>query len=104
MPRQYPPEFRQRALRLLEESLPDHESEYEAIREVSRKLGVSAEALRKWRRQSEIDSSAKPGLSTDQQAELRRLKREVAELRRANEILKSAAAFFAAELDRPTTK
>ncbi|UOQ89482.1 IS3 family transposase [Agromyces endophyticus] len=94
MPRQYPPEFRQRALRLLEESLPDHESEYEAIRQVSRKLGVSAEALRKWRRQSEVDSGTKPGVSTDQQAELRRLKREVAELRRANEILKSAAAFF----------
>jgi len=104
MPRQYPPEFRQRALRLLEESLPDHESEYEAIRQVSRKLGVSAEALRKWRRQSEVDSGTKPGVSTDQQAELRRLKREVAELRRANEILKSAAAFFAAELDRPTTR
>lgn len=104
MPRQYPPEFRQRAWRLIEESLPDHESEYEAIRQVSRKLGVRAEALRKWRRQSEVDSGVKPGVSTDQQAELRRLKREVAELRRANEILKSAAAFFAAQLDRPTTR
>jgi len=104
MLRQYPPEFRQRALRMLEESLPEHESEYEAIRHVSRKLGVSTEALRKWRRQSEVDAGVKPGVPTDQQAELRRLKRENAELRRANEILKSAAAFFAAELDRPTTR
>jgi transposase len=104
MPRQYPPEFRQRALRLLEESLPDHESEYEAIRQVASRLGVSTEALRKWRRRAEVDSGERPGVTTAEQAEIKRLKRENAELRRANEILKAASAFFAAELDRPTTR
>ena len=104
MPRQYPPAFRQRALRLLDEALPDYESEFEAIRQVATKLGVSAEALRKWRRSSEIDSGQRPGMTSEEHAELKRLKKENAELRRANEILKAASAFFAAELDRPTTR
>ena len=104
MPRQYPPEFRQRALRLLEEALPDYETEFEAIRQVATKLGVSTEALRKWRRIAEVDSGARPGMTSVEHAELKRLKKEVAELRRANEILKAASAFFAAELDRPTTR
>jgi transposase len=104
MPRQFPPEFRQRALRMLEESLPDHQTEYAAIRHVGSKLGVGPETLRKWRRQSEVDAGARPGISSAETAEIRRLKRENAELRRANEILKAASAFFAAELDRPTTR
>jgi transposase len=104
MPRQYPPEFRQRALRMLDEALPDYESEFEAIRQVATKLGVSTEALRKWRRTAEIDSGARPGMTSSEHAELKRLKKENAELRRANEILKAASAFFAAELDRPTTR
>jgi transposase len=104
MPRQFPPEFRQRALRMLEESLPDHETEYAAIRHVGSKLGVGSETLRKWRRPSEVDAGARPGMSSAETAEIRRLKRENAELRRANEILKAASAFFAAELDRPTTR
>lgn len=104
MPRQFPPEFRQRALRMLEEALPEHETEYAAIRHVGAKLGVGPETLRKWRRRSEIDSGARPGVTSDEHAEIKRLKRENAELRRANEILKTASAFFAAELDRPTTR
>lgn len=104
MPRQYPPEFKERAVRLVEEALPDHATEYEAIRKVSGKLGVSVEGLRRWRRQAEIDSGARPGMTSAEHAEIRRLKRENAELRRANEILKAASAFFAAELDRPTTR
>jgi transposase len=104
MPRQFPPEFRQRALRMLEESLGDHETEYAAIRHVASRLGVGAETLRKWRRQAEADSGARPGVTSDEGAEIRRLKKENAELRRANEILKAASAFFAAELDRPTTR
>lgn len=104
MPRQYPVEFRQRALRLLEEALPDYETEFEAIRQVATKLGVSTEALRKWRRTAEVDSGARPGVTSIEHAELKRLKKENAELRRANEILKAASAFFAAELDRPTTR
>ena len=104
MPRQFPPEFRQRALRMLEESLPEHETEYAAIRHVGSRLGVGPETLRKWRRRAEVDSGARPGVSTEEQSEMKRLKRENAELRRANEILRTAAAFFAAELDRPTTR
>lgn len=104
MPRQYSPEFRQRALRLLDEAQPDYESEFEAIRQVATKLGISTEGLRKWRRALEIDSGARPGMTSVEHAELKRLKKENAELRRANEILKAASAFFAAELDRPTTR
>ena len=104
MPRQFPPELRQRALRMLEESLPEHETEYAAIRHVGSRLGSGPETLRKWRRSAEVDSGARPGVSTEEQSEMKRLKRENAELRRANEILRKAAACFAAELDRPTTR
>lgn len=104
MPRQFPPEFRQRALRMLEEAIPDHETEYAAIRHVGAKLGIGPETLRKWRRRAEVDSGARPGTTSEEHAEIRRLKRENAELRRANEILRTASAFFAAELDRPTTR
>jgi transposase len=104
MPRQFAPEFRQRALRMLEESLADHETEYAAIRHVASRLGIGPESLRRWRRQSDIDSGSRPGLTSAESAEIRRLKKENAELRRANEILKAASAFFAAELDRPTTR
>lgn len=104
MPRQYPPEFKERAVRLVEEALPDHATEFEAIRKVAGKLGVSVEALRRWRRQAEINAGARPGVTSAEHAEIKRLKRENAELRRTNEILKTASAFFAAELDRPTTR
>jgi transposase len=104
MPRQFPPEFRQRALRLLEESLPDHETEYAAIRHVSSRLGVGPETLRKWQRRQEVDAGERRGRTSEELAEIRASKRENAELRRANEILKSASAFFAAELDRPTPR
>jgi len=75
--------------------------EYAAIESVARKLGASPETLRKWVRQSQVDAGQRPGVSSDESSELRRLRRENAELRRANEILKTASAFFAAELDRP---
>lgn len=104
MPRQFPPEFRLRALRMIEESMPEHETEYSAIRHVSAKLGVGPETLRKWRRRAEIDTGHRPGVTSDELAEIKRLRRENAELRRANEILRTASAFFAAELDRPTTR
>jgi len=105
MPRQYSPEFRQRALRLLDTMMEASEtSEFEAIKSVASKLGVSEESVRRWRRKSQVDAGQRPGMTSGEHAEVRRLKREVAELRRANEILKSASAFFAAELDRPATK
>jgi transposase-like protein len=101
MPHQFPPEFRQRALRMLEEALPGHESEYAAICHVGGRLGVGPETLRKWRRRPEIDDGKRPGVTPEELAEIRRLKREVAELRRANEILRTASAYFAAEPGRP---
>jgi transposase len=105
MSKQYPKELRDRAVRLVAEQRGQYESEYEAIRSIAAKLGIgSAESLRKWVRQAQIDAGARPGVSSDESAELRRLRRENAELRRANEILKAASAFFAAELDRPTPR
>lgn len=105
MPRQYSPEFRQRALRLLDTTMEASESsEFEAIRSVAAKLGISEESVRRWRRRAQIDAGERPGTTGSEHAEIRRLKREVAELRRANEVLKAASAFFAAELDRPATK
>lgn len=105
MPRQYSPEFRQRALRLLDTTMEASDaSESEAIKYVASKLGVSEESVRRWRRKAQVDAGERPGMTSVEHAEIRRLKREVAELRRANEILKSASALFAAELDCPATK
>ena len=100
-PSRYPRELRERAVRLVFESKDDFPSEYEAIRTVAARLGVgSTETLRKWVRRAEVDGGTRPGKTSSELAEIRELKREVAELRRANQILKSASAFFAAELDR----
>lgn len=105
MPRQYPPEFRQRALRLLDSVMEASEvSEFEAIKSVASKLGIAEESVRRWRRKAQIDAGERPGVTSSEHAEIRKLRRENAELRRANEILKSASAFFAAEFDRPATK
>ena len=100
-PSRYSADFRARAMRLVAEAQPDHETEWAAITSVATKLGVSSETLRKWIRQAQVDDGRRPGVSTEESAELKRLRRENAELRRANEILKAASAFFAAELDRP---
>jgi transposase len=99
----YPRELRERAVRMVHEVLPNHPSMTAALGAVSSKLGIgSAETVRKWVVQAEIDSGRRSGMTSEEHAEIKRLKREVAELRRANEILKSASAFFAAELDRPS--
>jgi transposase len=101
-PLKYPPELRERAVRLVIEGRGDHPTEYAAIRSVAAKLGItSPESLRKWLRQAEVDGGVRPGKTTEELVEIKRLRKENAELRRANEILKSASAFFAAELDRP---
>jgi transposase len=94
----YPQEIRERAVRMVFE--PEHPSQWATIRSVSSKFGMSAETLRSWVRQVERDQGRRPGLSTSEHEDMKRLEREVKELRRANEILKSASAFFAAELDR----
>jgi transposase len=94
--------MRERAIRLVVETKHEYDSEFVAIVAISKKLGIkSPETLRRWVRQAEVDGGDRPGRTSQELAEIRELKREVAELRRANEILKSASAFFAAELDRP---
>jgi transposase len=100
--RRYPPELKERAVRMVGEVRGDHDSDWAAMARVAELLGVgTAETVRKWCRQAEVDAGARPGVSSEDSAEVKRLKRENAELRRANAILKAASAFFAAELDRP---
>jgi transposase len=91
-PSPYPAELRQRAMRMVAEVRPNYESDWAAITAVAQKLGIgTAETLRKWVRQAQVDTGQRAGVSTDESAELKRLRRENAELRRANEILKSAS-------------
>jgi transposase len=82
---------------------PDYETEWAAMKAVASKLGIgTTETVRpQWVRRDQIDSGTRPGTTTEESAQVKALKKEVAELRRANEILKTASAFFAAELDRP---
>ena len=97
----YSPEVRERAVRMLLEHQGEHGSQWAAIGSIASKIGCTAETLRKWVRQVERDSGRRPGLTTDEKERLKDLEREVRELRRANEILRKASAFFAqAELDR----
>ena len=101
----YPEELRDRAVRMVAEIRPDYPSQWAAICAVAGKLGIGApETVRTWVRRAEVDGGHRPGLSTDAAADIARLKRENAELRRANEILKAAAIFFGAELDRPAKR
>ena len=100
-PNKFSPEVRERAIRLVLEHQEQYDSQWAAIRSVAVKIGCSAEALRNWIRQSERDRGSRPGLTTDERLKLKELERENFELRRANEILKKASAYFAqAELDR----
>ena len=85
--RRYPPELRERAVRMVAEISDQHESEWAAISDVARLLGVGcAETVRKWVRQVQVDGGARPGIATEESAELKGLRRENAELRRANVI------------------
>jgi transposase len=98
----YPKDLRDRAVRLVLESEDQYPTRTAACRSIAAKLGIgSIESLRNWVRQAEIDAGARAGTTTEESEEVKRLKRENAELKRANEILKAAASFFAAELDRP---
>ncbi|GIV00367.1 MAG: insertion element IS6110 uncharacterized 12.0 kDa protein [Actinomycetota bacterium] len=82
----------------------EHPSQWSAITSIAQKFGISHETLRKWVRRAEVDEGLRPGLTTDERERLKSLERENRELRRANEILRSAAAFFGAELDRRSTR
>ena len=97
----YPAEVRERAVRLVFEQQGNHASQWAAIESIAAKMGCTAETLRGWVRQSERDAGKRPGLTTSERERLKELERENRELKRANEILRKASAFFAqAELDR----
>jgi transposase len=97
----YSPEVRERAVRMVFEHQAEHESQWAAIVSIAGKIGCTPESLRKWVRQSERDQGKRAGLTSTEQERLKQLERENLELKRANEILRKAAAFFAqAELDR----
>lgn len=97
--KRYPVEVRQRAVRLVLEHRGEYETEWAAICSIAGKIGCSAETLRGWVRRVEVDSGSRQGLTMAEAERIKELERENKELRRANEILKAASAFFARELD-----
>jgi transposase len=100
-PSNFSPEVRERAVRMVFEHGDQYDSQWAAIRSIASKIGCAPESLRRWVAQAERDLGKRPGLSTDERQRLKELERENFELRRANEILRKASAFFAqAELDR----
>src|ERR1041384_3952258 len=90
-----PQELRERAVRMVQEHRDEYPSEWAAIISIAGKLGVGTEALRLWLRRAQVDEGQRPGLTTEERERLKQLERENRELRRANEILKAASAFFA---------
>src|SRR3954469_3340096 len=100
-PRKYPDELRERATRMVVEARRDPATKPGALARIGEQLGINSETLRNWVTQAEIDEGARPGTTTSDAERIAALERENRELRRANAILKSASAFFAAELDRP---
>ena len=96
----YPKEVRERAVHLVFEHEREYDSQWAAISSISAKLGMTAESLRTWVRAAETDQGLRPGLTSTERERVKELERENRELRRANEILKAAATFFGAELDR----
>lgn len=101
---QFSPEVRERAVRLVYEQEKAHKSQWAAISAIAPKFGCSAQTLRNWIQRREVDSGQRPGVTTEEHARIQALERENKELRRANEILRKASAYFAqAELDRRGT-
>jgi transposase len=95
----YPDEMRERAVRMVFDHQHEYPSQWKAVESIAKKLSVNHETLRIWVRKAEVDTGVRPGITTDERAKLQVLERENRELRRANEILKAAASFFARELD-----
>lgn len=98
--KRYPKEVKERAVKMVLDHLGEYDSEWQAMRSIAGKFGMTTETLRSWVRQHQRDEGLRPGLTTTERERLKALERENRELKRANEILKSAAAFFGAELDR----
>ena len=99
--KKYPDELRERATRMALDALADPARARGAIRRIADELGVHPEALRSWVKKAQIDQGTRPGTTTDEAQRIKELEKEVRELRRANEILRKASAYFAqAELDR----
>ncbi len=97
--RRYPPELRERAVRMVRETIEETGEAHGVIPRIARQLGVGTESLRGWVRQAEVDGGRQPGTTTADAQRIKELEREVRELRRSNEILKAASAFFARKLD-----
>ena len=98
--KRYPPELKERAVRMVQETIEQNNGEqFGVVSRVARRLGIGEESLRAWFKQAQVDGGQRPGVTTDERRRIAELERENRELRRANEILKSASAFFAAELD-----
>jgi transposase len=101
-PRKYPDELRERAIRMVIDAKKDPTTRQGACGRIGGQLGINPDTLRGWVSQTEVDAGNRPGTTTSEAARLAELERENRELRRANAILRSASAFFAAELDRPS--
>ena len=100
-PRKYPPELKQRAVRLVVGLQSENASlsRHGAVKQIAQRVGVHKDTLRAWCKQAEVDAGTVPGVSTAESARVKELEREVKELKRANEILLAASSFFARELD-----
>jgi transposase len=97
--KRYPPELRERAVRMVLETMEQTGERVGVITRIARQLGIGAESLRGWVRQAEVDGGRRPGITTEERWRITELEQQVRELRRANEILKAAASFFVRELD-----
>ena len=101
----FSPEVRERAVRLVQQQRQDYQSLWAAVESIAPKIGCNASTLLEWVKRAEIDTGARAGVTTDERERMKALEREVRELRRANEILRTASAFFAqAEIDRQVKK
>ncbi len=99
--KRYPPEMRERAVRMVQQSIEETGERWGVVSRVARQLGTGEQTLRNWSERADVDAGRRPGVTTEDKQRIAELERENRELRRANAILKSASAFFAAELDRP---
>ena len=100
----YPAEFHDRALRMLAEAPGDHASDFAAADHIAGRLGVNPETLRLWTKRTDVDAGRASGMSSEGQLKITRLKKQIVELEKANETLRSASVFFATELGRPSSR